>query len=322
MRTSTLATGFAERSGVVRVLLLDLKIEDVRRVRGLLDGETGFRVQNARSLDEGRQALLTGTFDVALIETSLWNPDTDGLARLVRDHHLDTIIVLLTSGSEPAPAVKPGAHDVISLATIADSHEMASRILAAIEETRAIRRRDTMVRWLEREARTDHLTGMLNRRAFDEQFENACRSARTRNESLVLILVDVTGTQQVNEAYGQATGDAMIRRAARSITRSIRGGDVAARVGGDDFGIVVEGGDIELGRHIARRIAQDIERLNNEDLDGEIPLSVSFGVASGLACDPDELFAAADEQLSAQRSVRPALTPFFLRSEQDGPSVA
>ena len=322
MRTSTLPTHPAERSGVVRVLLLDLKIEDVCRVRRLLEDAGNFRVQNSRSLEEAGQALLTGMFDVALIETSLWDPEAGGLARLICDSRLDTTIVLLTGVDEPAPALKLGVHEIINLAAIADGRHMASRILAALDETRATRRRDTMVRWLEREARTDHLTGMLNRGAFDEHLENACRSARARNESLVLVLVDVTGTRQVNEAYGRATGDSMIRRAARCITRSIRGSDVAARVGGDDFGIIVSGGDIELGRRIARRIAQEVERLNNEDLDGDIPVSVSFGVASGISCEPEELFAAADEQLSAQQSVRPALTPFFLRNDQDGPSVA
>ncbi len=324
MRTSSLTTGPAQRSGNVRVLLFDSNVEDVRLVRDILEQEGRFRLQCTRSTSETEQALIAGMFDVALIESSLWSPDGANLARFAHDHHLDLAVVLLDAGDEELAlsALKLGAHDVISKADLGDPLHVAGRILAAIDETRALRRRDTMVRWLEREARTDRLTGLLTRQAFDEQLKAACRAAHVCGESLALLLIDVTGTQQVNEAYGQLAGDAMIRRVARAVTRSIRGGDIAARIGGDDFGIVASGGDIDLARLMARRIAHEIERLNEQDSDGDIPVSVSFGVASGFACGPDELFAAANQQLSSQKSVRPALTPFFLRSEQDGPSVA
>ena len=322
MITSTPTARPAERSGILRILILDLKVEDIRRLRHLLEPEVNFRLQSARSVAEAKRALGTGAFDVALIESSLWTRAGASLERFVRDHHLDVAVILLAASNEAPEAARFGAHDVINKATMNDSHEMAARILAVHEETRVLRRRDTMVRWLEREACTDHLTGLLNRQAFDEQFAEACRVSQVQASSLALILIDVTGTRQVNKAYGQPTGDAMIRRTARAIARSVRGADIAARVGDDDFGIIVAGGDIDLGRRMARRVAREIERLNEEDLDGDIPVSVSFGVASGCDCGPDELFAAAGQQLSIQEGVCPALTPFFPRNDQDGPSVA
>lgn len=308
----------------MRVLVVDFDIDDVKRVRAALEGDGGFRVHSVRTLEEAETCLTDAGFDVALIESSLWSPEGAGLVRFVRDQHVEMAVVLMTSANqrEAIPALKLGAHDFVSKQSLDDSEHLAARILAAVEECRALRRRETMVRWLEREARTDHMTGLSNRRAFDEHLETACDEARQKGEPIALVLVDVTGTRQVNEAYGHPAGDAMIRRAARAVSRSVRGSDFAGRIGGDDFGVVVRGGDMDLARRLARRIAHEIERMNNEDPDGDIPVSVSFGVASALTCDAAELFAAADHQLSAHKGSPPAVTPFFPRGEEDGPSVA
>lgn len=313
-----------EKHALVRVLVVDLDVSDVKRLRAALEGDSAFRVHSVRTIEEAESCLADASFDVALIESSLWSPDGAGLVRFVREKHVDMAVVLLTSGHQrdAIPALKLGAHDFISKQSLDDTEYVSARILAAVEESRALRRRETMVRWLEREARTDHMTGLGNRRAFDEHLETACEEARRTGEPVALILVDVTGTRQVNEAYGHPAGDAMIRRTARAVLRCVRGGDFAGRIGGDDFGVLIRGGEMDLARRIARRIAHEIERLNNEDSDGEIPVSVSFGVASAHACDAAELFAAADHQLSSHKGLRPAVTPFFLRNEDDGPSVA
>ncbi len=314
----------AVRHGVIRVLLVDSVVDDVRRVRAVLDREDEFRVHSARDVEEAEQQLIGGGFDAALIESSLWSPDGADLVRVVRDHHLDIAIVLLTSGNqrEALPALKLGAHDFVSKQQLDDGEHLAARILAAVEESRALRRRDTMVRWLEREARTDHLTGLSNRRAFDERLAAACQDARSRGEPIALITVNVTGTRQVNEAYGHQAGDAMIRRASRAIARCVRGGDFAARIGGDDFGVMVQAGDSELARRMARRIAHEIERLNAEDRDGDIPVSVSFGIFSGTGCEPAELLSAAEQRLFTGSSSRPALLPVRPFIVPEGPSVA
>ncbi|KAA0240782.1 GGDEF domain-containing response regulator [bacterium] len=323
-RTLSPAGARAERHALVRVLVVDLEIDDVKRLRATFEGDGGFRIHTARTLEEAEERLASGAFDVTLIESSLWSPEGADLVRFVRDRRLDIAVVLLTSGSQrdALPALKLGAHDFISKQFLDDAEHVTARVLAAVAESRTLRRRETMVRWLEREARTDHMTGLANRRAFDEHLQKTSDEARRAGEPLALILVDVTGTRQVNEAYGHPSGDAMIRRAARAVASSIRGCDFAGRIGGDDFGVLIRGGDMELARRIARRIAHEIERLNNEGLDGEIPVSVSFGVASGPASNAADLFAAADQQLSAHKGLRPAITPFFLAGEDDGPSVA
>jgi diguanylate cyclase (GGDEF)-like protein len=139
---------------------------------------------------------------------------------------------------------------------------------------------------------------------------------------VTVVLVDLCGTRVVNEGHGHDVGDDMIRRAAIGLAQCIRGTDTAARIGGDDFGVIVPGGDLAIGRLIARRIAQEIERRNTYEWGDQIPVSLTFGVATGINCEPSELFAAADQQLSDYKSVRPMISVLRVHDESNGPSVA
>ena len=313
------------RRGVLRVLIVDQSLEDTRTVRDLLQGEADLRVHAARDAGDARDLLAAGSFDALLLEQELWCDDGAGLVRFIRECRPDMAIVLLTSGEnerEALPALKLGAHDFVSKKSL-ERGQLVARILGAVEESRTVRRRDTMVRWLEREARTDHLTGLHNRRAFDEELRTACASAKEDNTPVALIFVDVIGTRMVNEAHGHDAGDAMIRRAAAGIGRSLRAVDFAARVGGDDFAIIVPGGTLDLAKRIARRIAHEVERLNMEEWDREVPVSLTFAVTSGVGCEPAQLFAAAEQQISTRPlPPRQFVVPAPMREESDGPSVA
>lgn len=312
------------RSRTLRVLIVDESVEDVRRVRDVLQEAGSFLAAAARTAEEAEALLEGGSFDVALVDATIWSEPSSELARYLREHRSDVAVVLLTNSEnerDALPAMKLGAHDFLSKAHL-DDGQLALRVLGAFEENRGLRRRDTMVRWLEREARTDHLTGLHNRHAFDEELRMVCTEARRDGSPVTLLLVDITGTRIVNEVHGHDAGDDMIRRAAIGIARSVRGADFAARIGGDDFGIILREGGLELGRLVARRIAHEIERLNNSDWADLLPISLTFGVASGTACEPGELFAAADQQLSDHKSFRPPLSLFRNSDDSDGPFVA
>lgn len=314
-----------EHRRVLRVLVVDPSIDDVKRVRELLHVGGEFVTQVARSAEEARTLLSDGAFDVALIDYGVWGEGGSELVRAVREEHGDLAVVLLTSGDnerEALPALKLGAHDFLNKQHVAESGQLATRLIAAYDESRALRRRDTMVRWLEREARTDHLTGLYNRRAFDERLREICDANRGSGVPVTLIVADVAGTRMVNEAHGHDVGDDMIRRAGAGIMRCIRGSDFGARVGGDDFGVILPEADIDLGRLVARRIAQEIERLNATEWAASVPVELSFGVATGRDCQAGELFVAADQQLSRYKVYTPAIPMIRERDDSDGPYVA
>lgn len=313
--------------GVVRVLLVDRTPGETMDIRNMLLREESFRVHAARDPEEARFMLGAGMFDVAVVDFDIWTTGEAKFLAAVREHHPDMAIVLLTSdsldGDAAIEAVKLGANACVERSALATDHGLARSIISCVVQSRTARRRDTMVRWLERESLTDHLTGLRNKRAFDERLHEACDSARTTGRPVSLILADVAGTGIVNDVHGRDAGDSMIRRAASALARSIRGVDFAARVGGDNFGVIISDGDIELGRLVARRMAQTIERMNNGEWDGDIPVTVTFGIASGTNCDAASLYSAAEEQMLEQKSFHPMAPMLWLRSSEDGPpSVA
>ncbi|MEO6397317.1 MAG: diguanylate cyclase, partial [Tepidiformaceae bacterium] len=201
---------------MLRVLVVDSSTEDVRSVCEVLRQSGEFLPHAARNLEEAEALLDDGGFDVAVVDYALWIERSSQLMRVLRERHNDVAVVLLTSGEndrETLPAMKLGAHDFLSKQYLTDGEQLQTRILGAFEESRSHRRRDTMVRRLEREARTDHLTGLHNRHAFDDRLREVCEKARLTRDPVTLIMVDLAGTRTVNEVHGHEVGDAMIRRA-------------------------------------------------------------------------------------------------------------
>lgn len=308
----------------LRVLIADEDHEHARILRDMLQPYPRFLPHAARSIAEAERLAADGAFDVAIVAAPLWLDHGSTLVHTLRETRPDIAVVLLLDGQpgfEAIPSLKLGAHDFLTLGQF-DATQLAIRLISAVEENRTLRRRDTMVRWLEREARTDHLTGLYNRHAFDEHLRETCANLRGSHRPVTLILADLVGTRLVNQAHGHDVGDDMLRRAASLISHAIRSGDFAARIGGDDFGIILPDADLSIGRLIARRIAQEAERRNLDQWADLVPVSLSFGVASGVDCTSEDLFAAAESQLAGRRPGAAILSILRRDGEPEGPSVA
>lgn len=313
----------AERKRTLRVLVVDGSAEDARRIRETVAEDGVFLATTARSGAEAAALLRDGSYDIALVAMEIWSDEDSPVARYFRERPGECAVLLLASADEPTAVamLRLGTQETIPRSLIA-SQSLTERLAAAYDESRSLRRRDTMVRWLEREARTDHLTGMFNRRVFDERLREVCDDARRTDTPTTVIVGDLVDTRTVNEVHGHEAGDDLIRRAAQAISRCVRANDFAARVAGDDFGIILAGADFELGKLIARRIAQEVERLNAGEWRNLVPVTFTFGVATGRNCQPGELFVAADQAMHDNQPARPVVTMLWPRIETDGPSVA
>ncbi len=147
----------------------------------------------------------------------------------------------------------------------------------------------------------DPLTGLGNRRLFDEALENLL-SRTSLYRSVALVVLDVDNLKQINDSAGHLAGDQALRHVAQAIRASIRERDLAARIGGDEFAIILASGGLRGAQQIASRIR---ERLQEQPSEPGCPAcSVSIGVAaqSSSVTTPEQLLAAADAQLYAQRN--------------------
>lgn len=135
---------------------------------------------------------------------------------------------------------------------------------------------------------TDGLTGIANRRHFDERIEEELARARRSKTPLSLLLIDIDFFKPYNDLYGHVQGDQCLREVAATLQSSLhRPADLAARYGGEEFAIVLPDTPLEGARHLAQatRLAIETRRLPHKGSSVASHVSVSIGVAT---CLPDE----------------------------------
>jgi diguanylate cyclase (GGDEF)-like protein len=152
----------------------------------------------------------------------------------------------------------------------------------------------------------DPLTGLLNRRYFDEAVEAAFANARRSGASLSLIVFDLDRFSAVNNEHGHAVGDAVLRRVARAMAGAVRVGDTIARYGGEEFVLIAPGANATEAVGVAERVRAAVVEASGSAPDvgsHGVPITVSAGVASLLGDELDgrSLFRAADSALLAAK---------------------
>jgi len=140
----------------------------------------------------------------------------------------------------------------------------------------------------------DDLTGLYNRRFFREELN---RLFNPRSYPLVLVVFDINGLKMVNDILGHRWGDWLIKKVAEILKNSVRAVDVVARIGGDEFVLLMPNTD-ESGVEVCiSRIRKKIEEENSKEGQPYISVSMGYEVQRGQYEDPDKFFAAADRAM-------------------------
>lgn len=126
---------------------------------------------------------------------------------------------------------------------------------------------------------TDPLTGLYNRRHFDEQFETILAEHRERERPLCLLLIDLDGFKFVNDTYGHPVGDEVLRTVAQLLRRFVRRNDYIARMAGDEFAMVLKNTDLENAKRIARKLHGQLRGTPVPLPVGHMPLQFRIGIA-------------------------------------------
>jgi diguanylate cyclase (GGDEF)-like protein len=162
------------------------------------------------------------------------------------------------------------------------------------------------------QAVTDALTGLANRRSFDEELALEWRRAERVGDPLALILADIDDFKQVNDTYGHQLGDEVLRKVGETLGSALRQVDLAARYGGEEFAVIVPETDLDGAVKLAERLRIDLLKAQVELPDGtQLRVAASFGVAvKGELTRPEELIEAADEALyEAKRAGKNRVAP-------------
>ena len=163
---------------------------------------------------------------------------------------------------------------------------LADSTAIAIEHLGALGRLEQTLELME----TDPLTGLANRRAWDEVLRGALHA---RTDPICLLMLDLDGFKDYNDTHGHQGGDRLLREASAAWRRALRGDDVIARYGGDEFAVLMPDCDAELGAHVAERLREATPEAT----------TVSIGVAQWNGERDAELVSRADQALYAAKGL-------------------
>jgi diguanylate cyclase (GGDEF)-like protein len=149
----------------------------------------------------------------------------------------------------------------------------------------------------ERLSRTDVLTGCLNRRGFDEELARRTARRHRYGTGFGLVLFDLDAFKDVNDRFGHAAGDELLRRVAATASGTVRGSDAVYRIGGDEFAVLVDGAGADTAWQTAGRL-RDV-------LAEHASVSVGWAACPEDATTADELYRRADAQLYVSKAGAP-----------------
>lgn len=284
-----------------RVLVVDDDASAREHLTGLLES-AGYSVATAA---DGREGLEKAGFlrpEIVLTDSEMPVLDGVALCRLVKANETlqRTHLIFVSSRGETEAKVRAldvGADDY--LVKPVEPSELLARVRAGLRLHTALTELASKNELLSRLALTDSLTELANRRAFEESLGAELARSLRHCRPLSLLYLDLDHFKRVNDAHGHAVGDEVLTDFAALLKRLARRGDLAARIGGEEFAVVLPHTGLDQAQIVADRIRKAVEE-QPLGRTAKIPMTVSIGAATfagSSAHDRHTFLIAADSAL-------------------------
>lgn len=275
----------------IRVLVIDNDTEDIHFLRSVLceDKSSLFRLDFADNLDHGIERLRANDIDIILIDLALPHAGgLEGFDNLYAQVPQIPVIVLTSLDDETIAleAVRRGAQDYL-LKDELERTFLTRSIRYAIERHRVKRELDLVTHELrianERLVKLtflDPLTGLLNRRGLENAIAREIQWTRRDGSDLLVLLVDLDDFKRINDALGHAVGDVVLKEIARKLKSALRSTDYIARIGGDEFMILLPQTRPAEGMRVAERVRLAVSGAPVSLSSGTVKVTASLGVVA------------------------------------------
>jgi diguanylate cyclase (GGDEF)-like protein len=270
-----------------------LVVDDSAVVRAIVSAmlrKVGYSVVEAVNGAQALAIIARESFDVVV--TDLRMPEKDGFEVLeaVKRSSLHTEVIILTGThakdvSAAVRALRLGAHDFLTKPP-AGPHDVIVTVDRALEKKRLKEANLRLLRDMEGLSRTDALTGVWNRRAFEETMQRELLRASRHGLPLSLVMLDIDHFKRINDTYGHRVGDDVLKWFGIHVSRMLREGDTIHRFGGEEFAIVLPHTDQQGALLAAERVLSYLAASTFQD---SLTVTASAGVASGRGAELDDI---------------------------------
>jgi len=301
----------------INILLIEDTMSDAELVCAWLEEATteNFHISHVPDIETSVDLLAKRKFDIVMLDLSLPDAtDLEGLAHVQNMAPTVPVIILTGRADEKLAlaAVEEGAQDYLVKDEV-DNVALQRSIRYAIQRKRF---EDRMIH----QANFDRLTDLANGMLFESRLNLALARKERSGKGIALFYLDLNGFKQINDRFGHAMGDSILKEIGRRIPLCIRPYDTAARLGGDEFAILVEGMS-EIGD--CARVAQKlIDRMTQPIVFDaqEVRVGVSIGIATCIGkekCTAERLQASADKAMYRVKSDNSASHYLFYTEDMD-----
>jgi diguanylate cyclase len=210
-------------------------------------------------------------------------------------HRVETINQQLHSAGKPGPDAV-----VQAISQLLEANNQMRQKLAAAEQQ--LQQQAKQIEVHITAARTDALTGLANRRAFDEELARRHAEFQRHRKPFSVMMVDVDHFKKFNDTYGHQAGDEVLRQVAKTLRDHSRGMDLVARYGGEEFALICPGASADVLKEHAERLRQAVEALLFDFEGKKVRVTASFGLAHLLPGEATKsLVERADQALYASK---------------------
>ncbi|HUA56348.1 MAG TPA: PleD family two-component system response regulator [Candidatus Sulfotelmatobacter sp.] len=312
-----------------RVLVIDDSDVDVGNLMKALAPDE-HRISRLASTENGLAAASREEFDLLIVSLHIDGSDVLRFCSQIRSHVADRVrslpILLLAEDDDEMRVAKGldlGVNDYVLKPV--DPQELLARVRTQIRRRRYQNRLRINYEQSIALASTDPLTGVHNRRYLDTHLDQLLQRARANAKPLSVAFCDIDHFKKLNDSYGHAAGDEVLIEFTRRLLRNLRSHDLVARIGGEEFVVVMPDTPPERARRIAERLRQKVEQepFTVGTQATPIAVTISVGVTTSRVADAFgvELIKRADEAMyQAKNSGRNRVVVAPMRRASDEPA--
>jgi diguanylate cyclase (GGDEF)-like protein len=284
------------RDGAPRVLIIDDSRPDHALLHLRLAGEN-YRLEHAVTVNEGMAAALAHPPDLILLDLNIGDQSGFVVCAKLKAHATtrDVPIIFLSATTDVRAKVRCfdlGAVDYVVKPF--EPSELRARMRAALRIKRSFEQ-------LVKNAQVDGLTGVWNRRFFDEELARMHAASLRLKRPFAVVLADLDHFKRINDVHGHPVGDSVLQAAAAGFLGALRATDRLCRYGGEEFAAIIADADSHSAEVVGERMRRAVERSTTGANQQPLVVTASLGTASSdrftSSFKPEDLVAASDVAL-------------------------